>query len=147
LGHKKKEAAMANGTKYGHFATLVLRLMFGLMFLTAGLSKFGNLEGFRQYILGEFGNTILAGPMLEVFARALPFVEFGLGVLLTLGLLTRPALVVAGLTLLALFFGKWIVQDFATSAQNALYLLIAVYTLRHADENHYSLDALLFRRK
>lgn len=123
--------------------TLLLRLLLGMLFLVAGLGKFGDLAAFRGYIHKEFDPTFLAGPLLVVFSYALPFVEVAAGALLVLGLFTRPALVLTALTLIALFFGKLVVADRQTTAFIAVYFLITVYTLRSAENNRYALDSLL----
>jgi thiosulfate dehydrogenase [quinone] large subunit len=138
---------MTNGRVYEHVATLLLRLLLGTMFLVAGLGKMPNLAGFRQYIEKEYANTFLAGPLLTVFGHTLPFVEVALGVLLLLGLMTRPTLVVTALTLLVLFFGKLVAHDAQTTAFIAVYFLIAVFALRHSEANRFSLDHLFSRGK
>ena len=124
-------------------STLLLRLLLGMLFLVAGLRKFGDLAAFRGYIHKEFDPTFLAGPLLVVFSYALPFVEVAVGALLVLGLFTRPALVLTALTLIALFFGKLLVADRQTTAFIAVYFLITVYALRSADNNQYALDSLM----
>ena len=137
----------ANGKVYDHIVTLVLRLFFAAMFLPTGLGKFQSLAGFRESMHKSFDSTFLAGPLLDLFLAVLPFVEVGVGGLLLLGLLTRPVFVVTALTLVALFFGKWVTHDLQTSAFNAVYVFIAVYAVRQSEHNRFSLDALLFRKK
>lgn len=124
-------------------ATLLLRLLLGVLFLVAGLGKFGDLASFRGYFHQEFDPTFLAGPVLVLFGYALPFVEVAAGALLVLGLFTRPALVLTALTLIALFLGKIVVRDGQTAAFIAVYCLITVYALRCAENNRYALDRLL----
>jgi thiosulfate dehydrogenase [quinone] large subunit len=138
---------MANERIYDHIGTLLVRLFLGAMFLMAGLGKLPNLPGFYQYIEKEFGNTFLAGPLLTLFSHTLPFVELTLGVLLVLGLMTRPTLVVTALTLLVLFFGKLVAKDMATTASIALYFLIALYALRHSESDKFSVDHLIHRNR
>jgi thiosulfate dehydrogenase [quinone] large subunit len=122
---------------------LLLRLFIGLMMLSAGLGKFGNLEGFRQFIHHDFDKTLLAGPLLDVFAYAQPYAEVILGALVLVGLLTRPILVLTALNLIVLFFGKWVVHDLQTSANNSLYVLIAIYALCRSEYNRFSIDHLI----
>jgi thiosulfate dehydrogenase [quinone] large subunit len=130
-----------------HITPFLLRMPVGLLFLVAGIGKVGNLAGFGGYIRREFGDTFLAGPLLEVFIYVLPFVEVLVGVALVLGLLTRPALVAAGLTLIVLFFGKAVVQDYAVCAQNAIYIFMTVFALRTAEHNLFSVDHLIARAR
>jgi thiosulfate dehydrogenase [quinone] large subunit len=134
---------MTNGKTFKDISTLLLRLFIGLMMLTAGLGKFGNLAGFHQFIHHDFDNTFLAGPLLNLFAYAQPYAEAILGALVLVGLLTRPILALTALNLIVLFFGKWVVHDFQTAAYNSLYVLIAIYAMRNADDNRFSLDYLI----
>jgi thiosulfate dehydrogenase [quinone] large subunit len=135
---------MANEKLYDHVATLLLRLLLGVLFLSAGLGKFGDLAGFRQYIHAQFDATFLGGPLLTVFAYLLPFVEVLIGALLVLGLQTRPVLALTALTLLVLFFGLMVKRE-PLASQNALYFVIAVYALRNAKDNQFSVDHLIYR--
>ena len=128
---------------YDHIATLLLRLFIGLMMLIAGLGKFGDLAGFRQFIHHDFDKTFLAGPMLDLFAYVQPYAEVILGALVLVGLLTRPILALTALNLIVLFFGKWVTHDLQTAANNSLYVLIAVYAFRNAGDNRFSLDHLI----
>jgi thiosulfate dehydrogenase [quinone] large subunit len=137
---------MANGRIFKDIATLLLRLFIGLMMLSAGLDKFSNLAGFQQYIHHEFDKTFLAGPLLDLFAYAQPYAEVILGALVLVGLLTRPILALTALNLIVLFFGKWVVHDLQTAANNSLYVLIAVYALCRSEDNRFSLDHLLCSR-
>ena len=131
------------GKIYNHIVTLLLRLFIGLMMLSAGLGKFGNLAGFQQYIHHDFDKTFLAGPLLDLFAYAQPYAEVALGALVLVGLLTRPILALTALNLIVLFFGKWVVHDFQTAAYNSLYLLITIYALCCSEDNRFSLDYLI----
>ena len=134
---------MTNGRIFRDIATLLLRLFIGLMMLSAGLGKFGNLADFQQYIHHDFDKTFLAGPLLDLFAYAQPYAEVILGALVLVGLLTRPILSLTALNLIVLFFGKWVVHDLQTAANNFLYVLIAVYALRRSEDNRLSLDHLM----
>lgn len=134
------------GKIYDHITTLLLRLFIGLMMLTAGLGKFGNLAGFQQYIHHDFDKTFLAGPLLDLFAYAQPYAEVILGALVLVGLLTRPILALTALNLIVLFFGKWLVHDLQTAAYNSLYVLITVYALCRSEDNRFSLDHLICSR-
>jgi hypothetical protein len=58
------------------------------------------------------------------------------------GLFTGPALVLAGLLLIALTFGKVIQNDSATAARNLSYVLINFALLWLIDHNGYSADRL-----
>ncbi|SNR39094.1 DoxX protein [Hymenobacter mucosus] len=50
-------------------------------------------------------------PIEEAFAAALPFAEGGIGLLLVLGLCTRPTLTAAMLVILSLVFGSALLEQ------------------------------------
>ena len=114
----------------------------GVIFLTTGIVKFisgiGNFAaGLQQEFAGKLP-TIIVTP----FAYVLPFAEVAVGALLVLGLFNVIALVIAGLLLMVLTFGKAAVNDSATVAGNLSYVLIIFVLLWLADYNGYSIDRM-----
>jgi uncharacterized membrane protein YphA (DoxX/SURF4 family) len=69
-------------------------------------------------------------------------VEVTVGALLILGLFNVIALIIAGLLLMALTFGKTAVNDSATVAGNLSYVLIIFVLLWLAGYNGYSIDRM-----
>ena len=83
---------------------LIGRVLLALMFLMAGFSKFGGLEGTAGYIASK------GLPMPQVLAIGAAVLEFGAAVLLIIGWQARwAALALAAFTLLAtmLFHNFW----------------------------------------
>jgi thiosulfate dehydrogenase (quinone) large subunit len=124
-------------------AALTFRVLLGLLFLVAGVSKLRDLAAFSQAIHSQYDSTFLPGLLLSAFIAVLPFVEVALGALLLAGWLTRWALHGSAVTLLVLFFGRLIAKDGATSMQIAVYVLITMVALRSSASNRYSIDHLL----
>ncbi len=131
-------------------AVLLLRLALGSCFLFAGLTKFG-LGGGPGYtatvamLSGMFDGTMLAGFPSSSFAHAIPFLESGAGLLLLVGLRTRCALMLTGLTLLGLVFGLMVLhKPEMMPAQTMIYVLLlldaAALTLLESG-NPLSIDA------
>jgi len=86
------------------FPALIGRLLLALMFLLAGLSKLGGLEGTAGYIASK------GLPMAQVLAFATAALEVGGAVMLIVGWQARwAALALAAFTLLAtvLFHNYW----------------------------------------
>ncbi len=123
-------------------ATLLLRLVIGLLFLIAGINKLLDVDAFSTYIHGQFDETILGGPMLSLFIMLLPLAETALGAMLVMGIFTDVACVGTGFTLLILFLGKLVIRDYATCSQIALYAFLLVVLLRSLDDNRISIDGL-----
>lgn len=124
---------------------LLLRLPIGVLFLFAGINKFvGGYGNFTSWMIGEFTEkTWLPAFMLYPFTYTLPFVEVVLGAALIVGLLTRPALIVSGLLLVSLLFGKVLLKDYATVSQIATYILLVAGAYWSSGSNRYSIDGVL----
>ncbi|MEW6738079.1 MAG: MauE/DoxX family redox-associated membrane protein, partial [Acidobacteriota bacterium] len=100
--------------KYSHktISYLFLRLSLGIILVFYGLGKL--LAGptvFANRLVGQFANTPLPAGLVRLFGTLLPFAEFGLGLLITLGVFTFFGLTLAALLLIALSFGMVILQQ------------------------------------
>ena len=137
-------------------AVLLLRLALGLCLLWAGLHKFGvgdpksagmtaSYQATVAGLTGMFNDTLLGGFPSSAFAHALPFLEAGSGLLLLIGLRTRCALVLAGLTLIGLVFGLMVLGKMEMlPAQTLIYVLLGLDGLALAlldAGNAFSIDA------
>ena len=130
---------MNNNRQIGY---ALLRVTFGMIFLTTGIVKFTmGVGNFIAAIQPSFARK-LPMSLVNPFLYALPFVEVTIGTLLILGLFNVLALILAGLLLMALAFGKTVVNDSATVSGNLSYILINFVLLWVADYNSYSIDRL-----
>jgi uncharacterized membrane protein YphA (DoxX/SURF4 family) len=137
-------------------ALVLLRVYLGVVFLVAAVPQIRDdaplatstrdvavEQGPRFY--REFARAVVV-PNADLFARLLPWVEMGIGVLLVLGLLTRVA--AAGAMLLAVnsMFakGEWF---WSPSSSDAAFSLIALALLLGAAGRTLGLDRLLARRR
>lgn len=119
---------------------LLLRLFGGLaLALGHGLGKLPPSEGF----IGRVGG--LGFPAPEVFAWLSGLAEFGGGLLLAMGLLTRPAALIIALNMAAAAFLAHAADPFAGKEKALLFLAIAVCFLL-TGPGRFSLDALLNRK-
>jgi thiosulfate dehydrogenase (quinone) large subunit len=128
---------------YRNVGYAILRATIGFIFLVYGISKFllGPVkfaEGLRQ----EFASTFLPQPMVYGFGLLLPFLEFGLGTLLVLGLFTRFALAITGLLLISLTAGVALRGQGDVVAHNLIYAAIVFLLMYHSDDNGICLDGL-----
>lgn len=118
---------------------LVLRVFSGLaMALTHGIAKLPPKPGFIQGVAG------IGFPLPELFAWAAGLAEFGGGLLLAVGLLTRPAAAALLFTMLVAAFGLHGTDPFQDKELALLYgsayLLFLV-----VGPGRFALDALLRR--
>lgn len=81
---------------------LVARLTLAVVWLVASLAKLPNLEG---SVLAVRGFQILPYDLAVIVGYLLPMVELIIGVLLLIGLFTRPAAVLSGLIMVAFVIG------------------------------------------
>lgn len=119
---------------------LILRVGAGLMMAFAhGLGKLPPSDGF-------IGATEALGfPAPTLFAWLAALAEFGGGLLIAVGLLTRPAAAALAFTMAVAFFGQHGGDPFAERELAALYGVVAVAFVA-SGAGRFSLDAWLRRR-
>jgi thiosulfate dehydrogenase [quinone] large subunit len=100
-----------------------------------------DLDGFASGLVEGFTGTILPSGLVYAFATVLPFVEGAVGVLLLLGLLTRPALLLGVAVMLSLIFGTGLQQNWGTIATQMQYVLYFALLLVFLPYNRYAIDA------
>ncbi|QKG54557.1 DoxX family membrane protein [Hymenobacter sp. BRD67] len=118
------------------------RLLLGVNFLMHGLVRLPKLPVFRAGILKEFAASPLPPGLVSAFATVLPFVEGGIGLLLVLGLLTRPALMAAMLLIISLVVGSSLLEKWSLVGDQLLYGLYIITLVIHLQRNRLCLDRL-----
>ncbi len=135
---------------YEGAAAFLLRLSLGVLFFMAGFGKFmapGPVAEISDKMMESFAETFLPSGLTWLFLVVLPYLELALGAILIVGLFVRESLIVCGLLLLSLSFGKMVQGDHATVAQNMNYVFMTGVALWFsARDNVYSLDYLMGRR-
>lgn len=128
------------------FASLILRLSLGQLMLVAGLGKFlrnDSVGAWVETMAKGFETTPLPLWVVIPYGYALPYVEIVLGLMLILGVLSRPAMLATAALLLSLTFGMTLQAQFATVANNTMYTALAAATFVLLRWNHFSLDHIL----
>lgn len=120
-------------------ASLILRLIFGGMFIYHGYPK---LIGYNQMV-EMFGDPIGIGSELSVILVI--FAEFFCGIFILLGLLTRFAVVPIFITMLVAFFVAHSKDEFTVKMLPFVYLFLCV-VIFILGSGRYSLDATLFSK-
>ena len=118
------------------------RLLLGVNFLMHGLVRLPKLPVFRAGVIKEFAAAPLPPGLVSLFATALPFAEAGLGLLLLLGLFTRPALIGAALVIMSLIFGSSLLEKWNLVGDQMLYGLFIITLVLHLQRNRLCLDAV-----
>lgn len=83
---------------YKKYATLVLRIALGIVFIAHGWGKVTGIEGTAAF----FGDVGI--PLSSFFAYVVAAVEFGGGILVLLGLFTRVAAALIGIVMIVAIF-------------------------------------------
>jgi putative oxidoreductase len=126
---------------YANLGLLFLRVYTGLVFASQhGIRKIPPPEKFIQGV-GELGF-----PLPEFFAWAAGCAEFFGGILLAVGLLTRPAAFFILLTMLTAVFGRHAADPFNIKELALTYGFIALFFLL-SGSGRYGIDAIIQRRR
>lgn len=125
-------------------AYFLLRVAFGTIFLIFGIQKLAmGPVTFAHAVSDQFANSPMPAPIAYAFALVLPFLEFGLGLLVTVGLFTIPALAGTGVLLIILTFGLAVSGQGQLIPGNLAYVLINFVLLFAAEYDRWSLDRRL----
>jgi thiosulfate dehydrogenase [quinone] large subunit len=116
------------------------RLLLGLNFLMHGLVRIPKLTAFSAGIEKEFAAAPLPPALVSAYAHALPFAEGGIGLLLLLGLWTRPTLVAAMLVIMSLLFGSSLLEKWSLVGDQLVYGLYIITLVLHLQRNRLCLD-------
>ena len=132
------------------WAPLFARLILGLIFFMAGVSKVfqvGPIEHARKFFL-PFSDTFLPAWSLWFAGVTIPFIELVAGALVLLGLRTRDALIALGFVLVVVTFGHLSREPLFNFSGHVIprlaLLLFVLWCPREYDR--FSLDYLLARR-
>ena len=113
----------------------------GILFLQSGLDKVFNYKGNYDWLKGHFSKSILKGTV-GILMPVITFLEVAAGLCCFIGLITlilngNPSIGLLGaqlsaLSILALFFGQRMAQDYEGAASLVNYFLVclvAIYVL------------------
>lgn len=128
-------------TRYDDVALTALRVFIGLtMAFSHGLGKIPPSE----MLIG--GVASLGFPAPELFAWMAGLAEFAGGLLLALGLLTRPAAAFVVFTMVVAAFGVHAADPFVKKEMALLYLFTSLFFVLHG-AGRWSIDHILTNKK
>jgi thiosulfate dehydrogenase (quinone) large subunit len=124
-----------------------LRFVFGVNICFHGVSRLlGDPAAFLAYLNQSMAHAVLVPKVaIPVLAAVLPWFEAIIGLLLLLGLFTRPALIAGSAVMILLMAGSTLAQDWNVAGLQLIYCLIYFVLLTLRERNHFSLDTLLHR--
>jgi thiosulfate dehydrogenase [quinone] large subunit len=122
-------------------AYAIFRLTFGVNIGFRGIVRIVHgLDAFTGGLLKQFAVTGFPLGAVNAFGHVVPIVETVVGVLLILGLWTRPALIIGGLMMTSLTFGTMFLQDFNLAWLQLTYGIVFFLLLATRSWNLISLD-------
>ncbi len=124
----------------------LLRLTLGVAFLMhGGVRIHAGVAGFVAHTAATFADkgSVLPTGMVRAFAYTIPWVEAGLGGLIVVGLLSLPALVLAGLWMAALVLGSCTVQDWPAVGLQLDYAVVIALLIVGLPYDQWSADGLV----
>jgi thiosulfate dehydrogenase [quinone] large subunit len=122
-------------------AFLLARLGIGMSFFGHGLVRLPKLGAFVDHMATPFQHSILPQSFVAPFGYALPFLEFGVGLLLLLGLFTRQALIAGAVVMILLIFGTTAIEQWQNLDSQLVHLAFCAVLLPFVEEyNSFALD-------
>ena len=127
---------------------LMVRATMGFHMIAHGQVRMVKLAAFAAETRKEFeGVTLFGLPLFQewlvtILAYIIPNVEFTVGLLLAVGLKTRPATLVANVMFLVMMFGTVAQGNFATAHVQWWYVLIFAFIGAFNYFDKYSLDRM-----
>jgi thiosulfate dehydrogenase [quinone] large subunit len=127
-------------------AYLLLRLTLGINILLHGVVRLPALGAFAEGMVQQFADTLLPAVAVRLFGLSLPFLEAAIGLLLTVGLWTRWALVAGALLIAALVLGTALRSDWETLSIQMIYAIIYYLLLTGRTYDYFALDTVCMKR-
>lgn len=130
-------------------AYAIFRLTFGVNICFRGIVRIfvNGLDTFAGGLMKQFEPTWFPPFAISAFGHVVPVVETAIGLMLILGLFTRPALVIGALMITSLTFGTMYLQNFDLAWLQLTYAIAFFLLLASRSWNAISLDSLLFSPK
>ena len=127
-------------------AYVLLRIVVGINYFNHGFTRLGSLPGFAGSMVGAMEGAWMPEILVRITAFLVPPVELVAGLLLLLGLFTRPALVALFVLMASLMYGVTVVQNWDAASTQLIYCLSLFVLLAGVGYNSFGLDAVFFKR-
>ncbi|MGD1873155.1 MAG: DoxX family protein [Mastigocoleus sp.] len=121
-------------------AYLFLRLLIGVNFFNHGFTRIGTIPDFVEKTVTNLQGSYFPEPLVRINAFLVPIVELIVGILITLGLFTRAALVVTFGLMVILMLGVTSVQNWGAASSQLIYGIILFILLAGVSFNTFSID-------
>ncbi|KGK32022.1 MULTISPECIES: DoxX family protein [Cellulophaga] len=119
---------------------VLARIAIGVSMFGHGLVRLPKLEGFKNFMVQNFENSMVPEFLVTPFAYTLPILEFMVGILLIIGLFTRQALVLGAILMIMLVFGSTMIENWGIIDSQLIHAFIFIGLLLGINYNYWSLD-------
>jgi len=126
-------------------AYLLLRILIGVNYFNHGFTRIFNIPGFVEATVKQLADSYFPEFLVRINSYLVPPVELIVGVLITIGLATRSALIVTFALMIVLKLGVTSVQNWSAATSMLSYGIVLFILLAGNSFNIYSLDH--WRRK
>lgn len=126
-------------------AYLISRIAIGLSFFGHGLVRLPKLEGFSNWMVNQFSNSLLPKLLVLPFSYFLPIAELVVGFFILLGLFTRKAYLFAGFITLILIFGTTLIENWEALPSQLIHIAFVSILLVFISYNDYGIDKLIHK--
>lgn len=127
-------------------AYALLRITMGVNLMAHGLVRFPKLSGFRDWMVDFFKDTPFPSTLVSGWATVLPFIEFGIGVLLILGIYTYKSSIAGAVLIIILLFGSCMTEQWEWAGMQMIYALIFGILISQVPYNSWSVQNVLKRK-
>jgi len=127
-------------------AFTLLRITMGVNFLGHGLVRFSKLDGFRDWMVTTFQDSLIPSFAVTAWGSVLPFLEFSIGLLLILGLFTYRASIAGAIVIIILLFGSCLIENWDWTGMQMIYALFFYFLISNVEKNSWSIDNLIRKK-
>ena len=121
-------------------AYLLLRILIGVNNFNHGFTRIFNIPGFVEETVKELADSYFPEFLVRINSYLVPPVELIVGVLITLGLATRSALIITFALMIILKLGVTSIQNWGAATSMLSYGIVLFILLAGNSFNIYSLD-------
>ncbi|MEA5513091.1 DoxX family protein [Nodularia sp. UHCC 0506] len=121
-------------------AYLLLRILIGVNYFNHGFTRIFDIPGFAESIVEQLKDSYFPEFMVRINSYLVPPVELIVGVLITIGLATRSALIATFILMIILKLGVTSIQNWGAATSMISYALVLFILLAGLSFNIYSLD-------
>ncbi|WPO78787.1 MULTISPECIES: DoxX family protein [Flavobacterium] len=122
---------------------LLLRIAIAISMFGHGLVRLPKLEAFSNWMTNSFENSMLPKILVTPFSYILPVAEFSIGVLLLLGLFTKPSLIAGAVIMLILLFGTSMIENWEAIPSQLMHIAFFALLLHFINDNSWAIDTLI----